>query len=475
MDVVTILVIVVSLVLIYFLSSTLVSLILELWTHFREVRQGFLEKQLTERLGEDTAQSILSHPSISGASTKKPKSISSKAFGTAAAANLDKDSNQVLDCAMKSHGSSTSTTDPGTTEAPATTTPGTTENSPANTTSETDTTPTDPANTTADAPTYVPPATTENTPAADPVVPADTAGSSTTTPSSDQESALASWYDDFSSDMSSEYRSYLRIPSLIIAAIVVLLLNIDTLGIISYIWNDDSATKETVSNLVAISNDVLENYDPTSLDTIGTSDQVVMVLNILSSLDSMEDAGLPIGWKTGEELGLVQEAFTTTNTIQFEKVTTVTVDTTAGKNDTTISFTYMPPTGAAAFKSNAEIDKGDGINALFGTTIPNPNPSLSESSGALNLDLGGVFDEMNLDSLGVIFTGIQGTTYGFQAAAHSNEVPPSFFEVVGANLATIDLVKIIGWLISIIAIGMGSSFWYDILKNLTNIVSKTST
>ena len=90
----------------------------------------------------------------------------------------------------------------------------------------------------------------------------------------------------------------------------------------------------------------------------------------------------------------------------------------------------------------------------------------------LNLKLNGVFADVKKDSLTVDFTSVTGNLYAFLATAHSDKVEPGTGEVISANLNAIDLTQILGWIISMLAIGLGSSFWYDTLRRLLEFISK---
>ncbi len=404
----TLLVIVLSLVLIYFLGSSLVSLILELWSYVRPVRENFLEKKLTEKVGEGSAKAILTHPLVAGSSGKRPKSISSKTFGACAAANLYQDSTGVLNSAVVAHGNINS-----------------------------------------------PPSTLESG------------------EGSGQESALSSWFDEFSSEMSTDYRNYLRGPSLLIATLLVVLLNLDTLGIVSYFWNDRENSSTSLATLTTLSANTLSNFNPDSMDGSNIDDQIVVLMQLIQQLDSLEQAGFPIGWQTGEDLGLVIAAYDTSTTITFQEVTST--DSIDGKEVTTTTFQYIPPTGTAAYQPLAEMEKTpDTLKAIFGTTVPDPFPTLDKDSTALTLNLGGVLASLKPDTLGASFAGIMGQNYNFQAFAHADEVPPGFFRVVWENIQSITLFQFLGWIISILAIGLGASFWYDVLSRITNLITRSS-
>lgn len=445
MDLTTIIVIVLSLVLVYFLGSTLVSLILELWSSMRNNREKFLKKQLNERLGTDAAQNILEHPMVSGASKNSTRKIPAKVFGYVANQHLDKDSNQVLHSAIGAYGTA------GTTKsvpADETTSPPTTVESKDSTTTETE------KSTSADAT------------SAD----SQTATSTDNDSTADNQNALSSWYNDFSKDMSSQYRKSMRIPSLVVSAIVVIVLNLDTLRIIKTIWENPEDNTEILSTLSQIDWVSLATEEPNPADSESTSEQIQEILLILSKLDSLESAGIPIGWQTGEDLGLVIPASDTFALIEFTEV--MQVDTGSGRADTSYSFSYRPPTGADSYQSEAKIaDNDENLLAVFPSAIPKPNPQLVSADGALKLDFSHVFGNRKLDSLKAEFQGITGEVYSFKASAHQETIRPSIFEVFIANLKAIEVLTLLGWLISIIALSMGAPFWYDILKRLTEYLT----
>ncbi len=426
MDALTIISILFCLVLIYFLGSTLVSMILELWNHLRKGREKFLESQLTDRLGADAAKSILNDPLVSGQGKKAPKKIHPDTFGAVASSNLTRDKgdvcNKIVDAAKRKAGAGD-------------TTGGSTADSTVNTTG-------------------------------------DNSAASTKEVPSDPE-ALSDWYNNFSEEMSSEFKSSLRIPSLVVSTIIVVLLNLDTLNISRSLWENPATSTEIFSSL-SVSD--WSTFIQTDSDAASgtTEEQLASIMLVLNEFDSLQDKGLPIGWHSAADLGLVKEDKDTSTTFRFQLVTSV--DTSGGNNDSNVTvnsstaFKYLPPSGQDAFLQDAEI-KGEAgrTTAIFGTTVPNPEPILKEENGTLLLNYANVFDALNADSMRSVFKGINNDIYTFDVAAHLSYAQPGVGKVFVENIKTINFVTIIGWLISIICIGMGAPFWYDILKKLINL------
>lgn len=442
MELLTIIVIVFSLVLVYFLGSTLVSMLLELWASLRNNREKFLKKQLNEKLGEDAAKSILDHSMVSGNAKSGTSKISSKVFGYVANQQLDKDSKQVIKSAIGAYGDAKTTKSVAAAEARV---PDAAAVS---------------AEPTAEAETLSNP----ETPAANPQT-APPAGSAA---ESGNQAALSSWYDDFSKEMSSQYKKSMRVPSIVVAALVVVLLNLDTLRIVRSIWENPQDNTEILSTLSQVDWASLATKEPDPTDPESTNEQIQDILLLLSKLDTLDSKGLPLGWYSGEDLGLVIPASDTSVMIDFNRI--VAVDTGNGISDT--SFSYRPPTGAALYQSEAKVAKMEqNLAAVFPTTVPNPNPRLLAADGTLKLDFSNLFGQRSVDSLKAEFQGIADAVYSFKVSAHQETIRPSFFQVVAANLKTVSGSTLVGWLISIIAIGMGAPFWYDILKRLSQYVT----
>lgn len=485
MDALTIISILFSLVLIYFLGSTLVSLIVELWNHLRNGREKFLEKRLTEHLGADAAKEILKDPLISGTSNKAPKQISADHFGAVASKNLTRTEgdvcHQIVQAASKKSGLETISGTTTTTTADPTKTPPktenvttTTENSTAgdpssaegNTTPENTSTPNDTATPKDSTATSEASTSSGASASAESSVSSGTASSGASV--SHEHQALSDWYKDFSTQMSADFKSALRIPSLVVSIFVVVILNLDTLNIIRTLWEDPETSTEIFKSASGRDWGALIQQDSGAVDPRTTEEQLSSILNLLNEIDSLESKGLPIGWHSAEKLGLVIPPHDSSTTFKFQLVTSV--DTSGGASNTSRTFKYLPPEGANAFRSNGEIQgEASETQAVFGTTVPSPEPELKEENGALILSYENVLGDLDSDSLRSVFEGINNDIYSFRLAAHLPGEHPGLGTVIVENVKTIDFVQIIGWLISIICIGMGASFWYDILKKLVNL------
>ena len=440
MDALTIISILFSLVLIYFLGSTLVSLIVELWNHFRNGREKFLEKRLTEHLGADAAKEILKDPLISGNSNKAPKQISADHFGAVASKKMTRTDGDVCHQIVKAKSK---------------------KSAPENTSTPNDTATPKDSPATSEAIT-----SSEASASSESSVGAGAASSGATV--SHEHQALSDWYKDFSTQMSADFKSALRIPSLVVSICVVVILNLDTLNIIRTLWEDPETSTEIFNSASGQDWGALIQQDSGATDPGTTEEQLASILKLLNEFDSLESKGLPIGWHSAEELGLVIPPHDSSTTFKFQLVTSV--DTSGGASNTSRTFKYLPPEGANAFRSNGEIQgEASETQAVFGTTVPSPEPELKEENGALILSYENVLGDLDSDSLRSVFEGINNDIYSFRLAAHLPGEHPGLGTVIVENVKTIDFVQIIGWLISIICIGMGASFWYDILKKLVNL------
>lgn len=458
----------VSLILIYFLASVLVSSILELYKIATGQKSKHLEQELNAALGSDLSKKILEHPSVSGVGQKSGNRINKSNFVRAAMDNKEADEQKILQQSSASP---------------------------------------------------LPNAENANS----------TESRNSNTPS--DEDRASQWFDDFQKDASKSFKNKLRIPTLIISILVTVLINIDTIEIAKSLYEDP----ELRGKVTALQSDIdfnvlLDTTNTSQGDMAAVRQQLDKIEAVKEQFDALDSAGLPIGWKGCEELGLCEPAESKTLTLTFQANTqpanlppiqkdstsqsyVVTIPIAQPSENTIINKALSMTAGATrldstlpdgslssryqvsipfnSFTSAASSEPHDfifqelsGPDAFFNAEkvsfpeqgvqnfgfeqifISNP-PKLTLSPKGLNLEFNLGSRQDRVEQASATLQSIEGDIYTFQVSVDLAPVGPGFGALVAANFSSISFMTLIGWFITIIALMMGAAFWYEILKKIT--------
>lgn len=140
------------------------------------------------------------------------------------------------------------------------------------------------------------------------------------------EAKLLKWFDEYSGALTSDYKRALRWPLFISAAVLTVLMNVDSMQIIEVLWDDD-ATRTEVANAAESFDANTYNQDISGItpDSAKTPSNTELLSDINQAGKELESFGLPIGWNTAKDYGIgtqkddIKFVFETRNSDPFDE------------------------------------------------------------------------------------------------------------------------------------------------------------
>ena len=121
------------------------------------------------------------------------------------------------------------------------------------------------------------------------------------------ETKLSDWFNQYTSTMGEDYKKDMRWPLFISAALLTMVLNVDTIHLVRSLWEDDSLRESVVAQAEQIN---FDEFSKTFLDTANTDtakfDKLASIYTEINAAnEDLENLDLPIGWKSAEDYGLL--------------------------------------------------------------------------------------------------------------------------------------------------------------------------
>ena len=267
-------------------------------------------------------------------------------------------------------------------------------------------------------------------------------------------SNIASWYDNYMERVTGWYKHAISKETKIVAIALVLIFNVDTIKIYRALKKDTPLREQVVKSAIQISTE----FDTDSLEA-DTFEQAALrdeayydqkLKKAFSLVDSLSDAGIPLGWLTPDEIVEIK-----TNTMKQ-------------KCEAKSKKTKMQHNTEIA-KKKLQLDE----DLLL--CLEDGGCQVNKSDQSWNITY--IKDSCNcfrIYRLGLKKVKQEEKQFKKEVAEKAASCVKCNLECVESNWwdtinAQIDWWSILGWLISALAIAQGASFWFDNLLKLVNI------
>lgn len=120
------------------------------------------------------------------------------------------------------------------------------------------------------------------------------------------ETNLSDWFNQYTSTMGTDYKKDMRWPLFFSAAVLTMVMNVDTINLVKELWHDDNLRESVVAQADGLDFDQFSqtyldssNTDPNKHEKLGN-----IFVDLNSASEEIEALGLPIGWDGAEDFGI---------------------------------------------------------------------------------------------------------------------------------------------------------------------------